>query len=183
MRKPAIPFVRFYLDRVAQPDSHILDIGCGTAPYRGLLRGHYTGLDLTAEPYCEGFPRDVDLVASATAIPLPAASVDLLFSVAVFYQIPDYEAALREFFRVLRPGGRILLFDYNRRTLRRLGKSDGRTYPCWTQWQLKALLKRHGFKDLELLLPNTRPMSAPERALRLIHQELFRQWAIVSATR
>jgi SAM-dependent methyltransferase len=49
--------------------------------------------------------RTVDL----TRIPFPAASFDLMTSVSVVEHIPAIERALAEMFRVLKPGGRLLL--------------------------------------------------------------------------
>lgn len=45
----------------------------------------------------------------ATALSFPDASIDHVVSFEVFEHIPDYGAALREVFRVLKPGGSLLL--------------------------------------------------------------------------
>jgi ubiquinone/menaquinone biosynthesis C-methylase UbiE len=47
----------------------------------------------------------------ATEIPLPDASVDLVWCERVLQHVPDAQAALEEVARVLRPGGRALLLD------------------------------------------------------------------------
>jgi ubiquinone/menaquinone biosynthesis C-methylase UbiE len=47
----------------------------------------------------------------ATAIPLPDASVDLVWCERVLQHVPEPEVAIREIARVLRPGGRALLLD------------------------------------------------------------------------
>lgn len=47
----------------------------------------------------------------ATEIPLPDASVDVVWCERVLQHVPDAQAALTEFARVLRPGGRALLLD------------------------------------------------------------------------
>ena len=44
-----------------------------------------------------------------TALSLPSGSVDAVLSFEVLEHVPDYRAALREFLRVLRPGGSLLL--------------------------------------------------------------------------
>lgn len=49
--------------------------------------------------------RDVDVQASLTALPLDAGSFDLALCSHVLEHVPDDRAALRELFRVLRPGG------------------------------------------------------------------------------
>lgn len=58
---------------------------------------------LTGEP--DGKVRHEDV----TALTLETGSVDALLSFEVLEHVPDYAAALREFLRVLRPGGALLL--------------------------------------------------------------------------
>lgn len=55
----------------------------------------------TAE-FCQGL---------ATEVPLPDGSVDVLWCERVLQHVPDAGAAIAEFARVLRPGGRALLLD------------------------------------------------------------------------
>ena len=176
-------FVRTFLRRYGREQDRVLDVGCGPAPYREWVSGEYIGLDVTDQPYRAGMPRRVDVVGAATALPLRAGSIDLIFSKSAFYLVPDPEAALGEFLRVLRAGGRILLLDYNRRTQARMMAADGSKLPCWTQWDLKAKLKNAGFRKCEILPPTSREASRPERWLRLLHQELFGTWAIVTAVK
>lgn len=54
---------------------------------------------------------------SITSIPTKDASFDLVFSHGVIHHIPDTEGAIREYHRVLRPGGTVLVMVYNRRSL------------------------------------------------------------------
>jgi len=58
---------------------------------------------LTGEPSIQVRHEDV------TALTLDAESVDAVLSFEVLEHVPDYPAALREFLRVLRPGGSLLL--------------------------------------------------------------------------
>jgi len=53
--------------------------------------------------------------ASGAALPLPDASVDLLFCHQTFHHLVDQDRAIAEFFRVLRPGGRMLFAESTRR--------------------------------------------------------------------
>jgi SAM-dependent methyltransferase len=96
-------------------DLSILDAGGGTggtAVYLGRY-GRVTAIDLSplALDYCRarGLPRLGR--ASVTALPFAAGSFDLVTSFDVLYHraVGDPRDALREFQRVLRPGGRLLL--------------------------------------------------------------------------
>ena len=53
----------------------------------------------------------VFLDGTAGALPLPDASVDVLVCERVLQHVDDPDAAVREFARVLRPGGRVALLD------------------------------------------------------------------------
>lgn len=93
----------------------ILDAGCGTGA--GLVwlanYGEVTGLDLSGDALAfsrrRGAPRLVR--GSVTTLPFRDGAFDLVTSFDVLYHrwVPDDSAALAEFHRVLRPGGRLLL--------------------------------------------------------------------------
>jgi ubiquinone/menaquinone biosynthesis C-methylase UbiE len=51
----------------------------------------------------------LDIVSDITAIPLPDASVDAIMCTEVFEHIPDPAQAIREFGRLLKPGGYFLI--------------------------------------------------------------------------
>ena len=53
--------------------------------------------------------------ASSAALPLPDASVDLLFCHQTFHHLVDQDSAIAEFFRVLKPGGKLLFAESTRR--------------------------------------------------------------------
>jgi SAM-dependent methyltransferase len=55
-----------------------------------------------------GFAGETEFIAAdVAALPLPDASVDNILTEGGFHHFPDRAAAMREFMRVLRPGGRI----------------------------------------------------------------------------
>ncbi len=96
-------------------DLRILDAGCGTGAALGYLArfGVVTGGDISplALGYCQARGLRRLAQASVMALPFAAAQFDLVTSFDVLYHraVGDYRAALRQFHRVLRPGGRVLL--------------------------------------------------------------------------
>lgn len=105
----------------------VLEVGCGT----GLILSRTArfarqaiGIDLSGGMLQKAQQRGLHVVqASATALPLAAASVDVAYSFKVLAHIPDIQGALREMARVVRPGGWVLAEFYNARSLRRLVKA------------------------------------------------------------
>ncbi len=105
-------------------DSHVLDLGSGLGgPARTLaeLTGcTVTGIDLTPE-FCAvatalsewtGLSdRTRFRVGDATSTGLPDAAVDAALTVHVAMNISDKHALYSEAFRVLRPGGRFVVYD------------------------------------------------------------------------
>lgn len=180
---PVDPFVRYLLERYGGRDDVVLDVGCGPAPYRAVVAGRYIGLDNTAGPYSPGAKRYADIVGSASAIPLASGAVNVIFCKSALYLFHEPVSVLAEFRRVLVDGGRVLILDYNRRTHERFQTLDGRHLPCWTQWQLRNLVAQAGFRHCSLLLPKARDVRGAERWLRLVHQELFGTWAIVTGVK
>ena len=97
---------------------HVLDIGCGIGLYAlRMAEGGTTAFGTEIE-----WPRAVDArhhgvsvaAAAAEALPFGAGSFDLALSHEVLEHVADDRAAAREMMRVLRPGGRAVVFVPNR---------------------------------------------------------------------
>ena len=98
-----------------------LDIGCGTGflSLELAARGHrVTGIDLApamltvAKEKAETVGAAIRFEeADAEALPFAAASFDLVITRHVLWTLPHPEAALDEWIRVLRPGGRVAVID------------------------------------------------------------------------
>ncbi len=177
------PFVVYWLQNYAKEGDWLLDVGCGPSIYRNASPARYVGLDLLIEPYGSESQHGIDVYAGADAIPFADASFDLVMSKSAFFQFPSPPSILQEFRRVLKPSGRLMLFDYNRRTQKRLEKAEGAKRPCWTQWELKKLVRDAGFSGSRILPARARAPGALEALLRPMAQELFGTWAVVTGTK
>ncbi|MBO3753188.1 methyltransferase domain-containing protein [Streptosporangiaceae bacterium NEAU-GS5] len=107
-----------------KPGDRVLDVGCGTgymtrvmAPVVG-SSGRLTGVDASAsmiEYAARRAPAGCSyIVGKAQALDLPDAVFDVVVSTVAVHHIPvaDRAAAVREMFRVLRPGGRLLIAEF-----------------------------------------------------------------------
>ena len=89
------------------PDGcRVLDVGCGTAPYRRWLprRVDYTGIDIAAG----GGAPDI-VIEPDSAWPLADGAYDLVLCTQVLEHARDKDLLLAEIKRVLRPGGLLIL--------------------------------------------------------------------------
>jgi len=99
------------------PGEHIVDVPSGGAYLRELLPmdTRYTAVDESAHFHraCSRrlLPGDEACLAPAHQLPLPDASCDALCSVAGLHHQHLRQPIYREWFRVLRPGGRVILAD------------------------------------------------------------------------
>ena len=106
-----------------KPVLDFLDVGTGPGFFPIILTqaGHrVTGIDCVEEMLCEARKNaeleqvsPVFLQADGEHLPFDDCSFDCIISRNVTWTLPDAEQAYREWLRVLRPGGRILIFDAN----------------------------------------------------------------------
>jgi SAM-dependent methyltransferase len=129
----------------------ILDAGCGTG--FNLLHfekaGHAAyGFDYAREAVSAVQRREFRKVvrASITDIPYSADTFDLAYSFEVIDEVSDSDRAIRELFRVLKPGGRLLLrlpaFDW----LRSSHDTDIGTLHRYTLAEMEKKLRLAGFR-------------------------------------
>ena len=101
------------------PGGRILDAGAGEGRYRPLCPhlkyvsqdfarydGRGDGAGLQTRQWDQS---KLDLVCDITAIPEPDGSFDAILCTEVFEHLPDSLAALREFARLLKPNGHLIL--------------------------------------------------------------------------
>ena len=107
-------FVQQICEQITGHRPRILDVGCGTGANLMLLSefGEAEGVDISPDALAFCRERGLDRVrlGAAESLPFAAGEFDLVTALDVVEHLDDDLAGLREMHRVLRPGGRILLF-------------------------------------------------------------------------
>ncbi|PWH18855.1 MAG: class I SAM-dependent methyltransferase, partial [Ardenticatenia bacterium] len=102
-------------DRLAE--GAILDVGCGVGAYLSALRvhsPHVFGVEIEGEYAREAATRGHVVQALGERLPFAENCFDLVLSHEVIEHVSDDRACVAEMVRVLKPGGRLVLFCPNR---------------------------------------------------------------------
>ncbi|MEM8875143.1 MAG: bifunctional demethylmenaquinone methyltransferase/2-methoxy-6-polyprenyl-1,4-benzoquinol methylase UbiE [Planctomycetota bacterium] len=111
-----------------KPDDVVVDVACGTGDltlaYAKALRpikpGQVIGIDYTHEMVKPAPAKSSDPIlyntGDAQALPLPDVSADVVSIAFGIRNVADPDKALREFRRVLRPGGRVVVLEFSKPT-------------------------------------------------------------------
>jgi demethylmenaquinone methyltransferase / 2-methoxy-6-polyprenyl-1,4-benzoquinol methylase len=124
---------RTFAHILAQPDSCVLDLCCGTGDmtfalrkqagnspaqisgadfsHAMLQRAHSKSLERISQNGQHATPRWIE--ADALQLPFPDQHFSLVTSAFGFRNLADYDAGLREIVRVLRPGGECGILDFS----------------------------------------------------------------------
>lgn len=132
-------------------DNRLLDCGCGTGVNLEVLAefGTAWGFDLTWTGLQTSRARGLSRVARATvaAVPFPAASFDIVTSFDVLYCLdePAERAAVAEMWRVLKPGGSVIVNVAAMPVLRGNHSILSEELRRYDRPRLRALLEAGGF--------------------------------------
>lgn len=146
-----------------RPGDHVVDLGSGLGPATGLLAeqvrppGTVTAIDpsrtmrsiLRTRTRLAGHG-NVDIRNGvAESIPLPAESIDAVLSLNTMHHMSDLAQAASDLYRILKPGGRLLLidedFDDPQHTLHQAGGDNHHGLEPVNANDVAAILTNAGF--------------------------------------
>jgi ubiquinone/menaquinone biosynthesis C-methylase UbiE len=164
------------------------DLCCGTGSY--LLPNLDVLGGSVAIDFTEGMLRSLMAKASAAGavladvceLPVASESVDIAFSFASLYYVPDLERALSEAYRILRPGGTAVFELGNRNSLSRIVdmanfRAGVSAQPHYLSYPtLRGLVASVGFRVVEWRSFQILPMYGAPRRLRWLAPLLMTRW-------
>jgi SAM-dependent methyltransferase len=124
-------------------NGELLDVGCGRQPYASYFS------HVVRKRACDFDSKKggIDFACPADDIPLPDASLDSILCTEVLEHVPAPLAVWREFHRVLRPGGKVLLAT----PMYWPGHEEPHDFYRYTEYGLRRLAKDSGFEVIVLL--------------------------------
>jgi SAM-dependent methyltransferase len=144
----------------AREPSSVLDVGCGTGQLAARVRRELAGVEVVGCDFSRGMLRQARsrdaschwVRGDGQCLPFVAASFDAVVSTEAFHWFPSQTDALDEFFRVLAPGGRLLVALINpplevlSRAARAYSRAGGQPASWPTRERMRRQVERAGFR-------------------------------------
>lgn len=158
------------------PDKTVLAVGCG---YNDFLKDAFSlasntyGVDPDAEALAKNTFIENKLVGFAESLPLADASVDVITAEWVLEHIQDEHKVLKEFRRVLKPGGVVIFltpnkWNYNAFLIRLI---PNKLHPFFTKLLYNRLT--------EDTYPTTYKLNSPSKIEKLFRQNGFKKEKLI----
>lgn len=138
---PVLKHIKLYFDELPDNGLKIYDFGCGTKPYRTLVKKNkYIGIDIDPKN------TEADILCDISKTPLQSNSGDLSCSFFVLEHVINPNDVINEKFRVLKKRGRLFMvaplfweeheqpYDYFR----------------YTQFSLRHMMETSGFSKINI---------------------------------
>jgi SAM-dependent methyltransferase len=128
-----------------QLSGRMMDFGCGSKPYRIAFNvTEYIGVDYE-NPGHPHTNEQIDVFYDGKSIPFPDGHFDSILCSEVFEHIFNLKEILRELYRVLKPGGKMLItcpFVWNEHEV-------PHDFARYTRFALESMINETGFKIVE----------------------------------
>lgn len=175
-------------ERLALPyASEVLDAGCGVGDVARTMASKYglkvTGIDILDFNLAEAKVRSARaglndrttfMEGDYHNLEFSGASFDGVYTMETFVHAVDAERVLSEFFRVLRPGGKLVMFEYSRTPEEELSVEANRAFQQVCELASMPAWYRMNHGDLEAMIAKTgftfdSVENVTERILPMVH--------------
>lgn len=166
-------------------NSLVLDAGCGEGNVAINLAEKYGlriyGVDLLDFAVNKAISKSKELnlqnkvrfkIGDYTELDFPDKTFDGIYTMETLVHVPNYKKALKEFYRVLKPNGKLVLFEYSMASRKKFTpkelkiadmineESGMHSLPHFVHGKFPQILKNAGFEDVvvENITPRVMPM-------------------------
>jgi len=152
------------------PNKKILEIGCGNGIGTRLIHEYFKPSELIATEYDESLVeitkekvKDINVLveqANATKFRFADNEFEAVVGLSVIHHIPDWEKALDELHRIIKPNGLLIIKELSIDTFSTFFGKISRTFvehpydDMFTEKEFVDYLKQKGFK-IEVLMPHS----------------------------
>ena len=124
----------------------VLDAGAGEGQYAGVFEKHwYVGVDLAIGDAAWNY-RDLDAIADLAALPFAPDRFDACLNIVTLEHVQEPPAVIAELFRILKPGGRLLIVTPHEWE----EHQQPHDYFRYTRYGIELLLRRAGFGEIAI---------------------------------
>lgn len=155
----------------------LLDVGCGTGAFLEEIKNSvesYCGVDVSSDAINYSSERGLSNLhlGDACSLPYKDSNFDIVTGIAIIEHIEDQNKFLREIYRVLNNGGRVLLVSSSFQFLWSMHDVANHHYRRYTLTEFDKLMLANGFKKLHSSHFNffLFPLLAP---MLLIHRIIY----------
>lgn len=125
----------------------LLDFGCGKKPYEKLFKNVslYIGVDIEVSGHNHK-NSNIDFYYDGKRLPFEPNTFDIIFASEVLEHVPNHDDIFKEFHRVLKPGGKILI------TIPFLWGEHEEPYDFirFTNFGIVNVLQQYGFNQIKV---------------------------------
>lgn len=105
---------------------------------------------LTIKANKEGIKNIQTIVGDGLELPLDDSSVNVVCASMFLHHIEAPELAIKEIYRVLKPGGIVFIADFHEHNNKDLLEKMHDTWPGFKNSEIKAWLNKNGFKNIQI---------------------------------
>ena len=171
-------FVLEIVSKQTKINGRIIDFGCGEGLYsKPLMQAGFKYIGVDQNPRGDSF-----IVSDIRSTPLQNGCADTVFGVASFYFAGP--TAFEEAFRLLDKDGKLIIFDYKKRVLRKINKlNHDLNVFCWSKRDLFHELEKCGFKSTREISYSYPFSRLSLFSLRGIKSFFCSSWVIIEAVK
>jgi len=160
-----IKVVKNFFNSLPETELIIYDFGCGMKPYEVFCQNKkYIGVDIDAKN------READILADVSDVPVDDNVADVVVSFFLLEHVPNPQAVINEKYRILKDNGQVFML------IPLYWEEHEQPYDFFrfTRFGIEMMLKKAGFKDIEIKEVNTGASMTGMLLVKLLNRRVIK---------